>query len=266
MQMQESDCLVCGGKLYIDYYTFHLEQSIADPCPQCMGGPAPPESKWADVDKDGWLEFEDFDLIRADAYWDPGPLAGELEFIVLHRLGRGVWGSGPRYIQAPFEWVASGKMSENKRKRWNKAGRRTRKHKGLTQFLVPRYVGWHLTFHKPGWERLGTQHAPLDRMQWNAGHRLVNKLSVGCEYDAGPKGLKEPYHQDTINYSIGCFNLIKAIPKKRPPVLIYHSAICPETRRDPGPRYPGEEVSDATGLSLITDYKAFRKYLAERKS
>jgi len=215
------ECPVCQGDGYLDLYTGHLEQSVMPPrCPACNAEPMHMEPAWPDDDADGWLDG----IERKKARFTGGALdPDDVDTIVIHRYGKGFWGAGPRYFANPT--AIDKKTGE----------------------VIPRYVSAHFSVHKPGWLRMLTQHAPLSTVCWHA--PPYNFRSVGVEHDAGPKGLKEPWWEETVVESVKLVeSLLQLLPNVKQ--LVAHRAISPKTRRDPGPNFPWERY-EHLGLKIV---------------
>lgn len=217
----DPNCEMCQGDGYLGIYTDHLKQSVMPPrCPVCNAEPVLIEPAWPDDDADGWLDA----IVRKPARFTGGKLDPEkVDTIVIHRYGRGFWSAGPRYFANPREPdPATGKPR-------------------------PRYVSAHFSVHKPGWLRMVTQHAPLSSVCWHA--PPYNFRSIGIEHDAGPKGLKEPWWDETIEASV---QLVEAVLQLLPNIkqLVSHRFISPRTRRDPGQSFPWE-CYERFGLKIV---------------
>jgi hypothetical protein len=216
----DPECPECQGDGYLDLYTDHLEQSVAEPCPRCLAQPVDLEPAWADIDADGWLDG----VTKAPARYIGGPLdLAKVDTIVMHRYARGWWAAGPRYFANP--------VARDPR----------------TGKLRARYVSAHFSVHKPGWERMLTQHAPISTRCWHA--PPLNSTSLGIEHDAGVRGLDEPWWPATVEASV---QLVASLQEILPALrrLVAHRWVCPRSRRDPGPSFPWERF-EGLGLEIV---------------
>lgn len=217
----DPDCVECQGDGYLDLYTGHLEKSFAPvPCPVCSAHLVNIRPAWPDEDADGWLDG----VTRKAARFTGGKLdPAQVDTIVMHRYGRGFWGTGPRYFANPTSVHPE------------------------TGAIIPRYVSAHFSVHKPGWLRMLTQHAPLSVKCWHA--PPFNGRSIGVEHDAGPAGINEPWWDETVATSV---KLVESLLVQLPNItrLVAHSYISPKRRRDPGPSFPWERY-EHFGLKIF---------------